>query len=82
MGGMVALEMAKLLKRMGHEIPLVLMLESYSYRQCGVTPTMALFRFHKAQEIVFNASNIIRSLNMIHAEWDLSVASKAKRQIT
>ena len=61
LGGMVAFEMAQQLQQKGHEVAFLGMIESYSYRGCGVTITPALEFFHKLQNIVFHANNMIHT---------------------
>lgn len=59
MGGTVSLEIAQQLKSLGRDVPLILSIESYHYRQCGVNPTAWLLRIHAIQNIWFHAHNII-----------------------
>ena len=58
MGGMVALDMAQRLKQRGRAIPLIMMLESYNYRGCGVHVTPLLTVRHAIQNLWFHLSNL------------------------
>jgi thioesterase domain-containing protein len=59
MGGVVALEMAQQLASKGLTIALVMAIESYHYRQCGVKPSPLLACYHYLQNIWFHTLNII-----------------------
>ena len=61
LGGMVAFEMAQQLFKKGHKVAFLGMIESYNYRGCGVTITPALEFFHRLQNIVFHANNMMHT---------------------
>jgi acyl transferase domain-containing protein/thioesterase domain-containing protein len=59
MGGMVALEMAQQLTNQGRHVQLVMAIESYNYKGCGVRVTSWLERQHTAQNLWFHVHNVL-----------------------